>query len=69
MSAVTYSTFDKDRSRFKANDEDFMMETGVYQEMLAEYEEMVKEEQEKGMNRGPLETYIATEVSENVKSV
>ena len=68
MSAVTYSTFEEDNSGFKPNDEDLMMETGVYQEMLADYEEVLKEEQEKNMDR-PFERYIATEVSGRVKNV
>ena len=58
--AATYSsTFEEDRSRFKANNEDCMMDTDVYQEMLVEYEEMMKEQQEKEMNR-QLETYKET---------
>ena len=68
MSAVTYSTFEEDNSGFKPNDEDLMMETGVYQEMLADYEEVLKEEEEKNMDR-PFERYIATEVSGRVKNV
>ena len=45
-----------------------MMDMGVYQEMLVEYEEMIKEEQEKEMNR-QLETCVATEVGGKVTNV
>ena len=38
MNGVTYSsTFEEDDKRFKANDEDFMTNTGAYKDMLAEY--------------------------------
>ena len=66
--AATYSTFEEDRSGYNANNEDCMIDTGVYQEMLVEYEEMIKEQQEKKMNR-QLETYEATEVGGKVTNV
>ena len=46
MNAVTYSTFEDEDRRFKLNDEDIMTNTSAHQDMLAEYEAMVKEERE-----------------------
>ena len=50
MNAVTYSTFEEDDKRLKGNDEDFMTNTIAYQDMLADYEAVMKEEKERERN-------------------
>ena len=66
--AVTCSTFDDEDRRFKANDEDFMTSTSAYQGMLVEYEAVMKEERERGMNK-QMEPYITRGVNGKVTDV
>ena len=68
MNGITYNTFEEDDKRFEANDEDFMTKTSVYQDMLAEYEAVMREEKERGRII-QIETYLETEVGGKIKNV
>ena len=68
MNTVTYSIFEENDKRFKANDIDFLTNTGVYKDILAEYEAVMTEETERERNV-KMETYVATEVGGKVTNI